>query len=83
MHALLEGGAPIATVGQNGEIGGGLTIAWIGRQKRKWHPDRFGRMCDVEFRDEGARLSTEVFSLMGQVEEFLRKEEGRKAVKKS
>jgi hypothetical protein len=37
---------------------------WLKAERIRWHPDRFGRLCEVGFRDEGRRLSEEMFKLV-------------------
>jgi hypothetical protein len=34
---------------------------WLKQERIRWHPDRFGRLCDVGFREEGRKLSEEMF----------------------
>lgn len=39
----------------------------------RWHPDRFGRLCEEAWREEGKRLSEEMFKvvdiLLGELED--------------
>ncbi|KAF2637588.1 hypothetical protein P280DRAFT_109466 [Massarina eburnea CBS 473.64] len=34
---------------------------WLRQERIRWHPDRFGRMCEEGWRDEGRRLAEEMF----------------------
>jgi hypothetical protein len=37
---------------------------WLKQERIRWHPDRFGRLCEVGFRDDGRRLSEEMFKVV-------------------
>ncbi|KAF2676406.1 hypothetical protein K458DRAFT_379961 [Lentithecium fluviatile CBS 122367] len=44
---------------------------WLRQERIRWHPDRFGRLCEVGWREEGRRLAEEMFKavdiLIGEV----------------
>jgi hypothetical protein len=37
---------------------------WLKQERIRWHPDRFGRLCEEGFREEGRRLSEEMFKMI-------------------
>ncbi|PVH98095.1 hypothetical protein DM02DRAFT_657657 [Periconia macrospinosa] len=45
---------------------------WLRQERIRWHPDRFGRLCEVGFREEGRRVAEEMFkvvdALVGEVQ---------------
>jgi hypothetical protein len=47
---------------------------WLRQERLRWHPDRFGRLCEEEWREEGKRLAEEMFKtidiLMGELREL-------------
>lgn len=57
---------------------GSYTYDWLRQERLRWHPDRFGRLCAIGWREEGKKLSEEMFKiidiLMGEME---RAREGR------
>ncbi|KAF2704309.1 hypothetical protein K504DRAFT_462878 [Pleomassaria siparia CBS 279.74] len=46
---------------------------WLRQERIRWHPDRFGRLCDESFRERGRRVAEEMFKivdgLVGEAEE--------------
>lgn len=46
---------------------------WLKKERVRWHPDRFGRLCEEAWREEGKRLSEEMFKvvdiLLGELED--------------
>jgi hypothetical protein len=44
---------------------------WLRQERIRWHPDRFGRLCEERWREEGRRLAEEMFKtidiLMGEM----------------
>ncbi|KAF2443195.1 hypothetical protein P171DRAFT_391327 [Karstenula rhodostoma CBS 690.94] len=53
---------------------------WLKKERLRWHPDRFGRLCEEGWREEGRRVSEEMFKiidiLLGEFD-ALRKGEGK------
>lgn len=37
---------------------------WLRQERIRWHPDRFGRLCEDEFRETGSRLAEEMFKIV-------------------
>jgi hypothetical protein len=37
---------------------------WLRQERIRWHPDRFGRLCQPEWRDTGRRLAEEMFKII-------------------
>ncbi|KAF2786908.1 hypothetical protein K505DRAFT_317612 [Melanomma pulvis-pyrius CBS 109.77] len=37
---------------------------WLRQERIRWHPDRFGRLCDEGFRERGCRLAEEMFKIV-------------------
>ncbi|KAF1976194.1 hypothetical protein BU23DRAFT_42747 [Bimuria novae-zelandiae CBS 107.79] len=37
---------------------------WLRQERLRWHPDRFGRLCAEEWRDEGRKLAEEMFKII-------------------
>ncbi|KAL1594322.1 Phosphatidylglycerol/phosphatidylinositol transfer protein [Paraconiothyrium brasiliense] len=37
---------------------------WLKKERLRWHPDRFGRLCEEGWREEGRRLGGEMFKLI-------------------
>ncbi|ORY11341.1 hypothetical protein BCR34DRAFT_653153 [Clohesyomyces aquaticus] len=38
---------------------------WLRQERLRWHPDRFGRLCEEGFREEGRRKAEELFKICG------------------
>lgn len=45
---------------------------WLRQERLRWHPDRFGRLCDEEWRETGKRLAGEMFKFMSVLMEDLK-----------
>lgn len=50
---------------------------WLRQERLRWHPDRFGRLCEEKWRETGKKLAGEMFKLMSALIEDMRAEEGR------
>ncbi|KAF1832698.1 hypothetical protein BDW02DRAFT_570787 [Decorospora gaudefroyi] len=37
---------------------------WLRQERLRWHPDRFGRLCEERWRETGKKLAGEMFKLM-------------------
>lgn len=37
---------------------------WLRQERIRWHPDRFGRLCEESWREEGRRLAEEMFKII-------------------
>lgn len=37
---------------------------WLRQERIRWHPDRFGRLCEEDWREEGRRLAEEMFKVI-------------------
>ncbi|KAF1960861.1 hypothetical protein CC80DRAFT_266203 [Byssothecium circinans] len=37
---------------------------WLRQERIRWHPDRFGRLCEERWREEGKRLAEEMFKII-------------------
>ncbi|CAI6337595.1 unnamed protein product [Periconia digitata] len=37
---------------------------WLRQERIRWHPDRFGRLCAEEWREEGRRVAEEMFKVV-------------------
>lgn len=48
---------------------------WLRQERIRWHPDRFGRLCGEEWREEGCRLAGEMFVVLGVLMDQIEKEE--------
>jgi hypothetical protein len=44
---------------------------WLKQERIRWHPDRFGRLCEEGWREEGRKVAEEMFKvidiLMGEI----------------
>ncbi|CAN9325385.1 unnamed protein product [Alternaria alternata] len=49
---------------------------WLRQERLRWHPDRFGRLCDEEWRETGKKLAGEMFKLMSVLIEDLKLHQG-------
>lgn len=45
---------------------------WLRQERLRWHPDRFGRLCEEEWRETGKKLAGEMFKLMSVLIEELK-----------
>ena len=45
---------------------------WLKQERIRWHPDRFGRLCEEGWRERGRKIAEEMFKiidgLMAEVE---------------
>ncbi|KAF2014349.1 hypothetical protein BU24DRAFT_423328 [Aaosphaeria arxii CBS 175.79] len=37
---------------------------WLRQERIRWHPDRFGRLCEESWRDTGRKLAEEMFKII-------------------
>jgi len=49
---------------------------WLRQERLRWHPDRFGRLCEEEWRETGKKLAGEMFKLMSVLIEDLKSRTG-------
>nr|GFD47804.1 hypothetical protein [Tanacetum cinerariifolium] len=42
---------------------GGYSYEWLRQERLRWHPDRFGRLCDEGWREEGKKMAEEMFKI--------------------
>lgn len=49
---------------------------WLRQERLRWHPDRFGRLCDEGWREEGKKMAEEMFKIIDALMEDLRAAEG-------
>jgi hypothetical protein len=47
---------------------------WLRTERLRWHPDRFGRLCDEEWREEGRRLAEEMWKIIDALMEMEKKD---------
>ena len=45
---------------------------WLRQERIRWHPDRFGRLCAEEWREDGKRMAEEMFKIVDALMEDLR-----------
>lgn len=50
---------------------------WLRQERLRWHPDRFGRLCEEGWREKGKKMAGEMFKLMSVLIEEIRSEEGK------
>lgn len=43
---------------------GNYGYEWLRQERLRWHPDRFGRLCAEEWRDEGRKVAEEMFKMI-------------------
>ncbi|KAF2846513.1 hypothetical protein T440DRAFT_458191 [Plenodomus tracheiphilus IPT5] len=48
---------------------------WLRQERLRWHPDRFGRLCEEGWREEGKRMAGEMFKVLSALIEEVRVEE--------
>lgn len=48
---------------------------WLRQERIRWHPDRFGRLCAEEWREDGKRMAEEMFKIVDALMEDLRRAE--------
>lgn len=49
---------------------------WLRQERIRWHPDRFGRLCAPEWREDGRRLAEEMFKIIDSLITDLRQANG-------
>jgi hypothetical protein len=50
---------------------------WLRQERLRWHPDRFGRLCEERWRDVGRKMAEEMFKIVDALVEEVRTVEGR------
>lgn len=45
---------------------------WLRQERLRWHPDRFGRLCDEQWREEGKKMAEEMFKIIDSLMEDLK-----------
>lgn len=45
---------------------------WLRSERLRWHPDRFGRLCEESWRESGKKMAGEMFKLMSVLIEEIR-----------
>jgi hypothetical protein len=50
---------------------------WLRQERLRWHPDRFGRLCDEKWRETGKKMAGEMFKLIHALMEELKAAEGK------
>jgi hypothetical protein len=43
---------------------GSYSYEWLRQERIRWHPDRFGWLCQPEWRDTGRKLAEEMFKII-------------------
>ncbi|KAF9734196.1 hypothetical protein PMIN01_07099 [Paraphaeosphaeria minitans] len=43
---------------------GNYGYEWLKKERLRWHPDRFGRLCEVGYREEGRKVSEEMWKVI-------------------
>jgi hypothetical protein len=51
---------------------------WLRQERLRWHPDRFGRLCEESWREPGKRMAGEMFKMIHALMEELKTAEGTK-----
>lgn len=49
---------------------------WLRQERLRWHPDRFGRLCEEGWREAGKKMAGEMFKLIHGLMEELKNAEG-------
>jgi hypothetical protein len=49
---------------------------WLRQERLRWHPDRFGRLCDESWRELGKKMAEEMFKIIDALMEELRLAQG-------
>lgn len=49
---------------------------WLRQERLRWHPDRFGRLCEESWREAGKKMAGEMFKLIHGLMEELKSAEG-------
>ncbi|KAL6711045.1 Phosphatidylglycerol/phosphatidylinositol transfer protein [Coniothyrium glycines] len=55
---------------------GMYSYEWLRQERLRWHPDRFGRLCDEAWRETGKKMAGEMFKLLSVLIEEIRAREG-------
>lgn len=56
--------------------GSGLySYEWLRQERLRWHPDRFGRLCEERWREVGKRMAGEMFKILSALIDEVRKTE--------
>jgi quinol monooxygenase YgiN len=50
---------------------------WLRQERLRWHPDRFGRLCEEGWREVGRKMAEEMFKIVDALVEEVRAVEGR------
>ena len=45
---------------------------WLRQERLRWHPDRFGRLCDEGWRESGKKMAEEMFKIIDSLMEDLK-----------
>jgi hypothetical protein len=45
---------------------------WLRQERLRWHPDRFGRLCDEAWREDGKKMAEEMFKIIDALMEDLK-----------
>lgn len=49
---------------------------WLRQERLRWHPDRFGRLCDESWMETGKKMAGEMFKMIHALMEELKAAEG-------
>jgi hypothetical protein len=49
---------------------------WLRQERLRWHPDRFGRLCEESWREAGKKMAGEMFKMIHALMEELKVAEG-------
>ncbi|KAF2196686.1 hypothetical protein GQ43DRAFT_476097 [Delitschia confertaspora ATCC 74209] len=42
-------------------------LEWLRKERLRWHPDRFGPLCEEEWREQGRRLAEEMWKVIDEL----------------
>lgn len=51
---------------------GSYSYEWLRQERLRWHPDRFGRLCDESWRESGRKMAEEMFKIIDALMEDLK-----------
>jgi hypothetical protein len=51
---------------------GFYSYEWLRQERLRWHPDRFGRLCEESWREPGKRMAGEMFKMIHSLMEDLK-----------
>lgn len=54
---------------------GSYSYEWLRQERLRWHPDRFGRLCDERWRETGKKMAGEMFKVLSALIDDLRMKE--------